>query len=372
MIIGVPRERLQDEYRVAVTPSGVELLVVDGHTVLIEDGAGDHAGFSAEMYRQAGAGVVDSALEIFESADLLVKVKEPKPDEVALLRPEQTLFTFFHFAADEQLSKNIMQSGCVAIAYETVAEGSGRLPLLTPMSEVAGRMAVQQGAKYLEKSQGGAGILLGGVPGVAPASVVILGGGVVGSQAALIAAGMGASVSVVDLSLDRLRYLSAILPANVTTHISTPATIRELLFQADLVISGVLIPGARAPQLVSRAMLADMKAGSVMVDVAIDQGGSFATSRPTTHAEPIFTVDGVLHYCVTNMPGVVPLTSTQALTNATLPYLRRLAGLGYREAILTDPALRAGANIILGEVVHSGVADAFALPFKEAGAVLGV
>ena len=259
----------------------------------------------------------------------------------------------------------------MAIAYETVAEGSGRLPLLTPMSEVAGRMAVQQGAKYLEKSQGGAGILLGGVPGVAPASVVILGGGVVGSQAALIAAGMGASVSVVDLSLDRLRYLSAILPANVTTHISTPATIRELLFQADLVISGVLIPGARAPQLVSRAMLADMKAGSVMVDVAIDQGGSFATSRPTTHAEPIFTVDGVLHYCVTNMPGVVPLTSTQALTNATLPYLRRLAGLGYREAILTDPALRAGANIILGEVVHSGVADAFALPFKEAGAVLG-
>ncbi len=359
MIIGIPKERLRDEYRVAVTPAGVELLVADGHRVFVEEGAGESAGFSDAEYRRAGAGVVDTSEEIFSAADLMVKVKEPKPEEVAMLRSGQILFTFFHFAASLELTRGVMDSGCVAIAYETVAEQSGRLPLLTPMSEVAGRMAVQQGAKYLEKSQGGA-----------PADVVVLGGGVVGSQAARIAAGMGAMVSVVDISLDRLRYLSDTLPANVTTHVSTPATIRELLLRADLVISGVLIPGARAPKLISEELLDEMQPGTVVVDVAIDQGGSSVTSRPTTHADPVYTSHGVLHYCVTNMPGVVPVTSTRALTNATLPYVLKLAGGGYRQGIIADPGLRSGANIVLGEVVHGGVAAAFDLPLKSVETVL--
>lgn len=364
MIVGVPKEVLNNEYRVALTPGGAELLVSAGHTVLVEAGAGVGSGYLDGDYEGVGAIIIPEATEIFRLGELIVKVKEPQPQEIKELREGQILFTFLHFAASYELTLAVQNSGCVAIAYETVLAANGTLPLLAPMSEVAGRLAVQQGAKYLEKTQGGAGLLLGGVPGVAPANVLILGGGVVGSNAATIAAGMGAQVAVCDLSLDRLRHLSEIMPANVITIVSNPHNIRKLLFAADLVISCALVPGAHAPALITRSMLQEMRQGSVIVDVAIDQGGSAESSRPTTHQQPVYTVDGVVHYCVTNMPGIVPATSTQALTNATLPYLLKLANLGYKEAIGVDPALRAGVNMVLGNISNENVAKTFNLNYR--------
>ncbi|MBF0358301.1 MAG: alanine dehydrogenase [Magnetococcales bacterium] len=365
MVIGLPKEIKNSEYRVSITPGGVEVLTLAGHTVLVEVGAGVQSGYPDSDYIDAGAEISNSAERIFAEAELVVKVKEPQPSEIKQLRRGQTLFTFFHFAASKELTLAVKDSGCIAIAYETVTMADGTLPLLTPMSEVAGRLAVQQGARFLEKINGGSGILIGGVPGVAPANVVVLGGGVVGTQAATIAAGMGASVTVVDISLERLRYLGEIMPANVRTIISSSFNIRKLLPQADLVISGVLLPGSHAPCLVTREMISGMKKGSVIVDVAIDQGGSMATSKPTSHQDPVYSVDGVLHYCVTNMPGIVPATSTQALTNATFPYVFKLASMGCREALLSDSSLSAGANMVLGDVTCENVAKAFNLPYKK-------
>jgi alanine dehydrogenase len=363
MIVGVPKEIKNNEYRVSLTPAGAEILTLAGHTVLIEAEAGMESGFPDDDYRQAGAEIIPDAETIFRQAKLIVKVKEPQPHEIKQLQDGQILFTFFHFAASRELTLAMKASGCVAIAYETVTLPNGNLPLLTPMSEVAGRLAVQQGAKYLEHHNGGAGILMGGVPGVTPANVVILGGGVVGSQAAAIAAGMGADVTVADIALERLRHLSEIMPANVTTVMSNPVNIRKLLHDADLVISGVLVPGTQAPCLVTREMIATMKKGAVIVDVAIDQGGSVETSRPTSHEQPIYTVDEVLHYCVTNMPGIVPVTATQALTNATFQYVVKLADMGYREALTNNPALCAGASMIRGKITCANVGKTFDLPF---------
>ncbi|MBF0381610.1 MAG: alanine dehydrogenase [Magnetococcales bacterium] len=357
MIVGVPKEVKNCEYRVSVTPGGVETLRANGHQVLLEFGAGVGSGFSDDDYQKAGAEIISQPETIFHKAEMIVKVKEPQPHEIMQLQTGQILFTFFHFAASKELTLAVQNSGCVAIAYETVTLPDGRLPLLTPMSEVAGRLAVQQGAKYMEKTNGGQGILMGGVPGVAPANVVVLGGGVVGTHAAIIAAGMGANVTVVDISLERLRYLSETMPANVTTVMSNPFNIKKLLPSADLVVSGVLVPGSQAPCLVTRDMVGEMKNGSVIVDVAIDQGGSMATSRPTTHEDPVYVVDGVLHYCVTNMPGIVPVTSTQALTNATFPYVLKLANNGYKQAVKNDAALLAGANIICGKIVSETLAE---------------
>ncbi|MBF0446074.1 MAG: alanine dehydrogenase [Magnetococcales bacterium] len=360
MIVGVPKEVKNSEYRVSLTPGGTEILTANGHQVLVESKAGVGSNFSDEEYLKAGGEIVAKPETIFAKAEMIVKVKEPQPHEIEQLQNGQTLFTFFHFAASKELTLAVKESGCVAIAYETVMLPDGQLPLLTPMSEVAGRLAVQQGAKYMEKINGGAGILMGGVPGVAPANVVVLGGGVVGTQSATIAAGMGAKVTVVDISLKRLRYLSEVMPVNVTTLMSDPYNIKKILPNADLVISGVLIPGSHAPCLVTRDMISAMKDGSVIIDVAIDQGGSMGTSRPTTHQEPVYIVDGVLHYCVTNMPGIVPVTSTQALTNATFPYVLKLANMGYKEAIVQDSALLAGANIICGEITCDSVAKTLA------------
>ncbi|MBF0193942.1 MAG: alanine dehydrogenase [Magnetococcales bacterium] len=357
MIVGLPKEIKNSEFRVSLTPGGVETLCANGHQVLVECGAGVGSGFSDEEYIQAGAKILAQPEDIFAQAEMIVKVKEPQPHEIEQLKNGQIVFTFFHFAASKELTMAVKRSGCVAIAYESVTLENGQLPLLTPMSEVAGRLAVQQGAKYMEKTNGGAGVLMGGVPGVAPANVVVLGGGVVGTQAATIAAGMGAQVTVVDISLDRLRYLSEIMPDNVTTIMSNPYNINKLLLDADLVISGVLIPGSHAPCLVTRDMVSSMKTGSVIVDVAIDQGGSLATSRATTHQDPVYSVDGVLHYCVTNMPGIVPVTSTQALTNATFPYVLKLANLGYKDAIKKDAALLAGANIVCGKITCDKISN---------------
>ncbi|MGH7129707.1 MAG: alanine dehydrogenase, partial [Planctomycetaceae bacterium] len=321
MIVGVPREIKQDEYRVAMIPVGVEELTQAGHRVLVQTGAGQGSGIPDELYVENGAEIVESAEQIFAEAELVVKVKEPQSDEWPLLRPGQVVFTYFHFAADEELTRRVLETGVTAVAYETLKGPKGDLPCLTPMSEVAGRMSIQEGAKYLERPQEGRGILLGGVPGVPPAHIVILGGGVVGKNAAQIAAGFQADVVILDISVDRLRYLEDIMPANVNTLFSDRHNIREELRLADLVIGAVLIPGARAPSLVSRADLSLMKPGAVIIDVAVDQGGCVETTRPTTHSEPTYLVDGIVHYCVTNMPGAVPHTSTYALTNVTLPYV---------------------------------------------------
>jgi alanine dehydrogenase len=363
MIVGVPREIKPDEYRVAMLPVGAEELTQAGHTVLIEAGAGLGSGITDDHYEAAGATLAADAAEIWSAADMVIKVKEPLPDEWPHLRAEQILFTYFHFAADERLTTAIIDSGITAIAYETLRDQRGGLPLLTPMSEVAGRMSIQEGAKYLERPQEGRGILLSGVPGVAPAEIAILGGGIVGSNAAKVAAGLGANVRILDINLDRLRYLDDIMPPNVTTLYSDRHTIVESIERADLVIGAVLITGARAPRLVRREDLARMKNGSVIVDVAIDQGGCIETSRPTTHRHPTYVVDGVVHYCVANMPGAVGRTSTYALCNVTLPYVLQLARLGWRGLAAADPGVAAGVNIARGRVTNLAVAQTFGLPF---------
>ena len=371
MIIGVPREIKTAEHRVALVPSGVENLVQRGsHSVLIERGAGEGSGFTDDQFSSVGAEIVDTAAEVWARAEMVVKVKEPAESEYPLIQPGQILFTYFHFAADESLTRALVDSEAIAIAYETVQVASGELPLLTPMSEVAGRMAVQEGAKYLEKFFGGRGMLLSGVPGVPPADVVILGGGVVGTNAARIAAGMGAHVRILDVSLPRLRYLEDVMPANVDLIYSNRHNLLEALRYADLLIGAVLLPGAKAPKLVLREDLATMKKGSVIVDVAVDQGGCVETIQPTTHEHPIYEVDGVIHYGVANMPGGVPRTSTLALTNATFPYVADLARLGWVAACRSDEALRRGLNIVKSRVVYPGVADAFGMPLHPVDGVL--
>ncbi|HUP19144.1 MAG TPA: alanine dehydrogenase [Gemmatimonadota bacterium] len=371
MRIGVPREIKTNENRVALQPVGAEVLTRDGHEVWVERAAGEGSGFADEAYTAAGARLVDGPDPIFAECEMIVKVKEPQPAEYERMRPGQIVFTYFHFAASRELTEGMMRSGAVAIAYETVEEPDGTLPLLVPMSEVAGRMAVQEGAKYLEKLMGGRGILLGGVPGTPPGEVVIIGGGVVGTNAAKIAAGMGARVTILDVSLDRLRYLEDVMPANVDCLFSDAHTIRELLTRADLLIGAVLLPGAKAPNLVTREDLGTMKDGAVVVDVAVDQGGCIETCRPTTHEDPVYVVDGVVHYCVANMPGAVPRTSTIALTNATLPYVRKIAYLGWREACRGNPSLLRGLNIVNGQVTYPGVAEAFDLPYQDPAEAVG-
>jgi alanine dehydrogenase len=361
MIVGVPKEIKTDEYRVAMIPVGIEELTRGGHKVLIQAGAGQGSGIADDQYAVHGAEIVAPAAEIWKRADLIIKVKEPLPVEWPLMRPGQMLFTYFHFAADEPLTRAVMQSGITAIAYETIKDARGNLPLLTPMSEVAGRMSIQEGAKYLERPFEGRGILLGGVPGVLPANVVILGGGVVGANAAKVAAGLGAHVTILDVNLDRLRYLDDVMPRNVTTLFSDRHNILDSLNRADLLIGAVLIPGARAPYLVRREDLKRMPPGAVLIDVAIDQGGCIETSKPTTHSKPTYIVDDVIHYCVTNMPGAVGRTSTYALTNVTLPYILQLAKKGLDRAARENPALAQGVNIRQGRVTNSAVAATFGL-----------
>lgn len=361
MKIGIPKEIKNNESRVALTPSGAKTLVQNGHIVLVETHAGENSGFSDEQYIKAGAEILSTAEEVFAAAGMIMKVKEPIKSEYNLIRPNQLIFTYFHFASEKELLLAMIESGAICLAYETVEKADHTLPLLVPMSEVAGRMSIQEGAKYLEKPKGGKGILLGGVPGVKPANVLILGGGVVGTHAALMAAGLGAHVTIADISLQRLRYLSEIMPANVDTMMSTTYNIEEMLPLTDLVIGAVLIPGAKAPHLITRDMLKLMQPGSVLVDVAIDQGGCFETSHPTTHAEPVYKVDGILHYCVANIPGAVPFTSTLALTNATLPYAVKLANMGWEKACETNDDLQKGLNIVKGKVVCKAVADTFGL-----------
>ncbi len=369
MIIGVPKEIKNNENRVAVTPGGVQEFVKHGHTVYVQHTAGNGSGFSDDQFKQAGAQILDTIEEVYAIAEMIVKVKEPIESEYALIRENQLLFTYFHFASYEPLTHAMIKSGSICLAYETV-EVNRTLPLLVPMSEVAGRMSIQEGAKYLEKPMGGLGILLGGVPGVKPANVIVLGGGVVGTQAAKMAAGMGADVTIMDVNLNRLRQLDDIMAANVKTQYSSEYNIREAVKTADLVIGGVLIPGAKAPKLITKDMLSTMKPGSVIVDVAIDQGGCFETSKPTTHAEPTYVVDGVVHYCVANMPGAVPYTSTLALTNATLPYAIQLANKGWKQACQDNAELRLGLNVVNGKVVYEGVSQAFGLDYTPVSEVL--
>ncbi len=361
VVVGVPNEIKTHEYRVAMIPVGVEELTRSGHHVLIQAGAGQGSGISDEQYAQHGAEIVPTAEDVWRRAALIVKVKEPLPVEWPLMRPGQVVFTYFHFAADEKLTRAVMDSGISAVAYETLRDDKGRLPLLTPMSEVAGRMSIQEGAKYLERPFDGRGILLGGVPGVRPASVVILGGGVVGANAAKVAAGLGANVTLLDVNLDRLRYLDDVMPKNVTTLFSDRHNIVDSLAQADLLIGAILIPGARAPHLVRRGDLKNMPPRAVIIDVAIDQGGCVETSHPTTHNSPTFIVDDIVHYCVTNMPGAVGRTSTYALTNVTLPYVLQLANKGFRRAVAESAALAQGVNVHAGQVVNPAVAETFAL-----------
>jgi alanine dehydrogenase len=363
MIIGVPKEIKPDEYRVAVTPGGVEQLKRAGHRVLVERGAGVGSGLVDEDYQSYGAEIVGSAGEIFGNAELICKVKEPQREEITLMNERHVMFTYMHFAADRELTEGVRDSGCVAIAYETIEDDRGRLPLLAPMSEVAGRMSVQEGAKYLEKPMMGQGILLGGIPGVEPANVLVLGGGIVGSNAAKLAAGLGAAVIIMDIDLYRLRELSDVMPANVKTVYSSPESIRRHLSEADLVIGAVLIPGARCPMLVPRDYLPLMKQGSVIVDVGVDQGGCCETTKPTTHGAPTYVIDGVVHYGVANMPGAVGRTSTFGLTNATTPYLLKLANLGWRKACAADPGLALGVNMVQGKITNKPVAEAFELPY---------
>jgi len=365
MIIGVPKETKTDEYRVGLLPVGSELLSRDGHTVLVEHSAGVSSGFADEQYSTAGAQIIETAEEIFARAEMIVKVKEPQPPEIAMLREGQIVFCYFHFAASRELTVGCLEAGITAVAYETLRDAEGRLPLLTPMSEVAGKMSIHEGAKYLERPMMGRGILLGGVTGVAPANVLILGGGVVGTNAAGIAAGMGANVTIMDVNLDRMRYLDEIMPANVTTIYSDPHAVENYAEHADLVIGAVLIPGDRAPMLIDRALLKKMKNGSVIVDVCIDQGGCVETCRPTTHHDPTYVVDGVVHYCVANIPGAVSRTSSQALCNATLPFVRKLASLGVDAFAALDAGHAAALNIRKRRLLNSAVSGVFPdLPTK--------
>jgi alanine dehydrogenase len=364
MIVGVPREVKRDEYRVGLLPVGVEELVRAGHKVLVEAGAGLGSGVPDQDYVKHGAELATDAERIYGEAELVVKVKEPQAEELSRLRHGQTVFTYFHFAADRKLTEAVLNSGSIAVAYETLRDERGRLPLLTPMSEVAGRMSIQEGAKYLERPQMGRGILLGGVPGVAPAHIAILGGGIVGSNAAKVAAGFGANVALMDIDMDRLRYLDDIMPANVNVLFSDRHTIREQLRLADLVIGAVLVPGARAPMLIEREDLGLMKPGSVIIDVAIDQGGCISTSKPTTHSDPTYVVDDVVHYCVTNMPGAVGRTSTFALCNVTLPWALRIANQGILRAAEKYPPVARAVNLFEGEVTNKAVAATFDLPYN--------
>ena len=365
MIVGIPKEIKNNEHRVGLLPVGVESLKRTGHTVLVEKEAGAGSGIRDEKYLNYGAQIAASAEEIYAKAEMIVKIKEPLPQEYSLLRPGQIVFTYFHFAASRELTEAMLKCKIIAFAYETLQDRQGNLPCLTPMSEVAGRMAVHEGAKYLEEPMKGRGILLGGVPGVAPAEVVIFGAGVVGFNACKIAAGMGANVTVLDVNLDRLRYIDDVMPANVHTLMSNAHTITDSVLKADLVISSVLRRGAKSPCLVNRQTVSQMKPGAVVVDVAIDQGGSFETSRPTTHESPTYVVDGVVHYCVTNMPGAVARTSTYALTNATLPYILMLADLGAQNGMRESYELKTALNMLAGQLVMKEVAETFGLPFSE-------
>lgn len=365
MIIGVPKEIKNNENRVGMTPSGVQEMTKHGHVVYVQASAGVNSGFSDEAYTAAGARILPLIEEVYAKADMIVKVKEPIEREYSLVRKGQLVFTYFHFASSEPLTKAMIESGAVCCAYETVERKDRSLPLLVPMSEVAGRMATQEGCYFLERPRGGKGKLMGGVPGVKPAKVFVIGGGVVGTAAARTAAGMGADVTICDVSLPRLAYLADVMPRNVKTLMSSEYNIREELKSADLVVGSVLIPGAKAPKLVTREMLALMEPGSVLVDVAIDQGGCFETSHPTTHESPVYYVDDILHYCVANIPGAVPYTSTLALTNATLPYALQLACKGWRKACADNEELCKGLNVVEGKVVYKEVAEAWGLPFEE-------
>ncbi len=363
MIIGVPKEIKNHEYRVALLPVGAEMLLKHRHKVLVQKGAGSGSGFSDAEYRAAGATIVSSAKDIFRRSDMIIKVKEPQPAEIKMIGKDQIIFTYFHFAASRPLTEGMLRTKSVAIAYETMEEEDGTLPLLTPMSEVAGRMAVQEGAKYLERPMEGRGILLGGVPGVEPANVVILGGGIVGINSAKMAAGLGAKVTILDIDLERMRYLNDVLPANVTTLMSNAENIRKLIAEADLLIGAVLIKGAKAPRLVTKGMLRLMKKGSVIVDVAVDQGGCIETIRPTTHTKPTYIINGVVHYGVANMPGAVARTSTYALTNATLPYAIEIADSGYAKAARKSKAIWTGINMLEGKLTDAAVARAFRMKY---------
>ncbi len=362
MIVGVPREIKDNENRIAIVPAGVDALKSDGHLVLVEKGAGVGSGITDEELAAAGAEIVPSHADVFARADMIIKVKEPLPEEYRLCRPGQILFTYFHFAASRELTDAMVKSGSICIAYETVEAGS-TLPLLTPMSEVAGRMAIQEGAKYLEKPQMGRGILLGGIPGVEPATTVVIGGGIVGINSAKMAAGLGSRVIVLDTNLDRLRYLDDVMPANVQTLFSNSYNIRKVIKFADLVVGAVLIPGAKAPALIRRQDLKTMHEGSVIVDVAVDQGGCVETTRPTTHSKPTYIEEGVVHYCVANMPGAVGRTSTYGLTNVTLPYARTIARLGWAKAIRENRGIATGTNVLNGKITYKGVAEAFNLEY---------
>ncbi|MBK8623946.1 MAG: alanine dehydrogenase [Saprospiraceae bacterium] len=370
MIIGVPKEIKQSENRVALTPAGALEFTKRGHTVYVQSTAGVGSGFEDSEYVEAGAKILPTIEEVYGIAEMIIKVKEPIEKEYSLVKPNQLLFTYFHFASYEPLTKAMINSNAVCLAYETVEASDRSLPLLVPMSEVAGRMAIQQGAKYLEKPQKGRGVLLGGVPGVPPAKVLVLGGGVVGTQAAKMAAGLGAMVTILDVSLKRLRYLSDVMPANVITMYSNELTIRRLIKNHDLIVGAVLIPGAKAPSLITRDMLKEMRSGTVIVDVAVDQGGCIETCKPTTHDDPVFIIDDVVHYCVANMPGAVPYTSTVALTNATLPYALQLAEKGWKKACQDNQELKMGLNVVNGKVVYQGVSEAFNLPYTPVEDVL--
>ncbi len=370
MIVGILQEIKAEENRVALSPGGVEFMRQNGHRVLVEKNAGRASGFGNASYRNAGAEIVESAADVFKRAELIMRVKEPQPFEFERLRAGQIYFAYLHLAASETVTRALIKSRAVCIAYETIQKADGTLPLLTPMSEVAGPMAIQEGAKYLEMAQGGQGVLLGGVPGVDPGTVVILGGGVVGLNAAKIACGLGAKVYLLDIDLDRLRYLSDVMPPHCITLMSSPTAIRNVLPKADLVVGAVLVPGSKTPTLVTREMLRTMKKGSVLVDVSIDQGGCFETSRETTHADPTYTIDGIIHYAVSNMPGALARTSTLALNNATLPYAVEIANKGWKKAMRENSAIKAGANVVRGKVTYKGVADAFGLRYAPVETIL--
>ena len=363
MIVGILKEIKSEENRVSMTPAGVEVMKQNGHTVLVEKDAGAGSGLADRLYVEAGAQIIDTPQEIYAQADMVMHVKEPQPSEYDLIREDQIVFTYLHLAADIEQTKALVKSKAVNIAYETIQKDDGTLPLLTPMSEVAGRMAIQQGAKYLEMAQGGHGVLLGGVPGVDPGTVLVIGGGVVGTHAAKMACGLGAKVYLLDMNLERLRYLSDVMPSNCIPLMASPATVRKLVKQADVVVGAVLVTGKKAPKLITREMLSTMKKGSFIVDVAIDQGGCFETSKATTHGDPIYTIDGVVHYCVANMPGAVAKTSTFALTNATLPYAVEIANKGWKKAMIENKEIKLGANVIKGEITYKGVSEAFDMPY---------
>jgi len=370
MIIGVPKEIKNNENRVALTPAGVAEMVKNRHAVYVQATAGTGSGFSDEDYIHAGAKILPTIEDVYAIAEMIMKVKEPIESEYKLIKKDQILFTYFHFASGEPLTMAMIENGSICLAYETVEMPDRSLPLLVPMSEVAGRMSIQEGAKYLEKTFGGYGVLLGGVPGVPPAKVLIIGGGIVGTEAAKMAGGLGADVTIIDVSLKRLRYLDDIMPANVKTLMSNEYSIREMVRNADVIIGAVLIPGAVAPKLVTRDMIPTMKPGTVLVDVAVDQGGCFETTVATTHDHPTFVIDHVIHYCVANMPGAVPRTSTLALTNATLPYALQIANKGWKQACKESEPLRKGLNVVKGKVVYEGVAEAFGLPYQDVQTVL--